>query len=114
MNKYIYDKITDILEENSIHISDFIDYARRLLHTRYYIEFANKDDNHCNFVVQSKWFNCIEDAKQWLKNTLDYINLDALDIFLMRADFDENGDYGDIVVDEEITAEKYKDLISKE
>lgn len=27
MNKFIYNQITDILEENNIHISDFLNYA---------------------------------------------------------------------------------------
>ena len=40
MNKYIYDKITDILEENNIHICDFIDYARRQLSVKYYMLYV--------------------------------------------------------------------------
>lgn len=113
MNKYIYDKITDILEENDIHISEFVEYVKRQLKTKYYIEFVDKESS-CDFLVQSKWFNSIEDAKQWLNNTFDYLDIDALSIFLMKADFDANGNYGDITQVEDLTKETYSKIINKE
>lgn len=95
MNKYIYDKITDILEENDIHIKDFIKYAERQLSVKYYVEIVDCEDRS-SYVIQSKWFDTYKEARGWFDNDVDFIH-DDFDAFIMYAEWDAESDsYGDI------------------
>ena len=95
MNKFIYNRITDILEENSIHIKEFIEYAKQQLSVKYYVEITHCEDAS-DFVIQSKWFDTKEQAKEWFKNDIDFLG-ENYDSYLMYAEWNAESDsYGDI------------------
>lgn len=70
---------------------------------KYYVEFENTEDQHL-FCLQSVWFDTKEEAINWYINSFDYINQETMIVSLMKSDFDENGHYTDIKIEEDITA----------
>lgn len=107
ISKYIYNKITDILEENDILIEDFIEYAEQQNKiTKYYLEFVNRD--YYDVMLQTKWFYSRNEAEDWLFDNFDHIDFNNLEINLMSAEFDVNEeDYSDVDFVCEITSENY-------
>lgn len=59
---------------------------------RFYVEIYYRNSNDIPYIMQSKWFDTLEDAEIW-KSNIDYLNED-LNMDIMVADFwlDENGD----------------------
>lgn len=74
--------------------------------TKFYIEFIDNSKN-CNFVLQSKWFNSQQIAEKWLIDEFDFVDFEKFSIFVMCADFDDDGDFGDITQSRQITKEEY-------
>lgn len=64
--------------------------------TRYYIEMkAIKSKNP--YSMQSKWFESVRKAINWLKSSFDFIDEEDIKIYLMSATFDDLDDImGDI------------------
>lgn len=63
--------------------------------TQYYVEIVDKESG--DYILQSRWFDNQEDAEQWAFDSFDYIRNSAVDLDLMKAEWDdEEGIYGDI------------------
>lgn len=61
---------------------------------RYYIEFVDTD-SQAPYLIQTKWFETKEEAKEWFRENIEFNKLDA---YLMTAEFNE--DYYDIIYSE--------------
>lgn len=95
MNKVIYNQITDILEENDIHIKEFIEYSKRQLSVKYYVEIVHCEDSS-DFAIQSKWFDTYEQAREWFDKDVDFLG-ENYNAYIMYAEWDaERDSYGDI------------------
>ena len=63
---------------------------------QYYIEFKSKNSPN-PYDMQSKWFNSEKQAIKLLKSLFDFIDDYQINVYLMSATFDENGNIiGDI------------------
>ena len=63
--------------------------------TQYYVEIVDKESG--DYILQSRWFDNQEDAEQWAFDSFDYIRHSAVDLDLMKAEWDdEEGIYEDI------------------
>lgn len=110
--------ITESVEDFTEYINEIKEIVNKLqdaeqgetkMTTKYYIEFVDKNEC-CDFVMQSKWFLTETDAIQWLIADFDHIDLEKFSIFVMSADFDDEGDFGDIELSKEITEHEYLKL----
>ncbi len=70
---------------------------------KFYVEFENTEDQHL-FCLQSVWFDTKEEAIEWYIKYFDFAEMDTMCVSVMKSEFDENGDFGDIVFVEDITA----------
>ena len=62
----------------------------------YYIEFTTVNSSG-PYTMQSKWFKSEKKAIKWLKDSFDFFDDSEIDIYLMSATFNKNGDMvGDI------------------
>ena len=62
----------------------------------YYIEFKSVNSSK-PYDMQSKWFKSEKQAIKWLGSSFDFIDDYQINVYLMSATFDENGDMvGDI------------------
>lgn len=77
--------------------------------TKYYVEFVDKESD-CNYIMQSKWLSSELECEKWLISEFDFIDFSVVDVYIMWADFDEDGDYGDIQSHRQITALNYLDI----
>lgn len=63
--------------------------------TQYYVEIVDKESG--DYILQSRWFDNQEDAEQWAFDSFDYIRNSAVDLDLMKAEWnDKEGIYEDI------------------
>lgn len=63
--------------------------------TQYYVEFVDRESG--DYVLQSKWFDTKEEAEKWANESFDYIRDTAIDMDLMKAEWDdEEGIHQDI------------------
>ena len=63
--------------------------------TQYYVEFVDRESG--DYVLQSKWFDTQKEAEKWAKDSFDYIRNTAIDMGLMKAEWDdEEGIHSDI------------------
>lgn len=74
---------------------------RNIEMTKYYVEFDHLADE-ANYCIQSKWFETRKQAIDWFKNEFDFIR-ENVSIYLMKAEFDEKENCGDIEFVEELS-----------
>lgn len=74
--------------------------------TKYYVEFKNTEDGWF-FDIQSKWFNTKQQAIKWYIDSFDFIRRATTIVSLMSANFDDDGEYDDIVFVEELKPENF-------
>lgn len=70
---------------------------------KYYIEFENTEDQN-PFCLQSVWFDTKDEAVKWYIKSFDFVQSDTMRAHLMKSEVDEDGNYGDTVFVEDITA----------
>ena len=68
---------------------------------KYYVEFEHTSDDE-SYCLQSRWFITKASAIMWFQNGFDFIRDDVI-VRLMKSEFDENGNYGDIECEEILT-----------
>ena len=71
----------------------------------YYVEFVLRyGEGNYPYVMQSKWFDTKIKAKNWVKKSFDFIDKAEIEIYIMSAPVDEDGELdGDIEQVEKIT-----------
>lgn len=67
---------------------------------KYYVEFEHLADEE-SYCIQSRWFKTRKQAIDWYKKNFDFIREDV-SVYLMKAEFDEEENYGDIEFVEEL------------
>ena len=67
--------------------------------TKYYVEVYSDLINE-PYILQSKWFKTIKQAKEFIEQ-LDYLDED-FKIDIMKSKFDRDGNYSDIEIAESI------------
>lgn len=70
---------------------------------KYYVEFENTEDQN-PFCLQSVWFDTKEEAIDWYIKYFDFVVQDTMCVCVMKGEIDEDGNYGDMVFVEDITA----------
>ena len=70
---------------------------------KFYVEFENTEDQN-PFCLQSVWFDNKEDAIKWYIKSFDFVQTDTMNVSLMKSEFDDEGNWGDMVFVEDITA----------
>ena len=70
---------------------------------KFYVEFENTEDQN-PFCLQSVWFDTKEEAIEWYIKYFDFAQMDTMCVSVMKSEFGGNGDFGDIVFVEDITA----------
>lgn len=58
---------------------------------KYYVEFEGFNTNNA-YSMQSKLFDCEEDAIKWYKDSFDYVNMDDVDVSLMAIEYYNDGE----------------------
>ena len=95
----------DLLDDLVFFTENFTrDYGTPQKQVKYYIELRHCDDGS-NYALQSKWFDTLEQAREWYKNDIDFVGEDY-DAYIMYAEYDTTSDsYGDIEQLEQLTKE---------
>lgn len=70
---------------------------------KFYVEFENTEDQN-PFCLHSVWFDTKEEAINWYIKYFDFVVMDTMCVCVMKSEFDENGDFGDMIFVEDITA----------
>ena len=66
---------------------------------KYYVEIV-WDKEESMYIIQSKWYETEEKAIEWAKE-IDYLD-GHYTMYLMSSEFNEDGEYGDIIQEKEL------------
>lgn len=71
---------------------------------RYYIEVCCKEESGWDFPysLQTKWFDDKEQAKYEFFKMFEFIEFDKVEVNVMSAFFDDEGEYSDILFEEKL------------
>ena len=61
---------------------------------KYYIEITDLESG--DFMFQSKWLKSPRTAEKWIAENVDHIDFINFSVFIMVADFDEEGCFDNI------------------
>lgn len=108
----LYNKISQEIINNQLKLTlqeDIIfftenftrDYGTPKKQVKFYVEITHCEDCS-NYAIQSKWFDTIEQAREWFEKDIDFLGEDY-NAYIMQAEYDETSDsYGDIAEFEQI------------